>query len=167
MANLSGIAMDKDVQESTGSFTVIPAGKYKACLVADELRDNNAGTGKVLAVKVQILEGQNSGHVLTDYINITNPNPKAQSIGQGTLKRICNLCGVTYPPQDTAGMMGKPLGVDVKVEEFTSNNSVDENGNPKKLKSNKINAYGPPPVATQAAQHQSPPQPAANTVGGW
>jgi hypothetical protein len=112
------------------------------------------------------MDGQFAGEVLTDYINITNPSPKAQAIGQGTLKRICNLCGVPYPPQDTAGLMGKPLGVDVKVEEFTSNNSVDENGNPKKLKSNKINAYGPPPTQTQAAAQQAPAQP-VQQASGW
>lgn len=163
MANLNGIQMDANVQESTGAFTVLPAGKYKACLVADELRDNSAGTGKILELKIQIMEGQFAGEMLTDYINITNPNPKAQSIGQGTLKRICNLCSVPYPPQDTAGLMGKPLGIDVKVEKFTSNTTGKE------LESNKIRSYGP--VPTQQAQTQPAAQAQAQqpiqSASGW
>jgi hypothetical protein len=160
MTSLAGVQLDPNVEESTGAFTVIPAGKYKACLVSDELRDNSAGTGKVLMVKIQIMDGQFAGEVLTDYINITNANPKAQAIGQGTLKRICNLCGVPYPPQDTAGLMGKPLGIDVKVERFTSNTTGKE------LDSNKIKSYGPPPTQTQAAAQQAPAQP-VQQASGW
>ncbi len=159
MANLNGIQMDANVQESTGEFTVIPAGKYRACLVSDQLRDNSAGTGKILEVKIQIMEGQFAGEVLTDYINITNASPKAQAIGQGTLKRICNLCGVPYPPQDTAGLMGKPLGIDVKVEKFTSNTTGKE------LDSNKIRAYGPVPTQqTQPTTQQAAP---VQNASGW
>ena len=155
MANLNGIPLDQEVQENTGAFTVIPAGKYSACIVSDDLRDNKAGTGKILELKLQITAGQFAGEVLTDHLNITNPNPTAQNIGQGTLKRICNMCGAPYPPQDTAVLMGKPLGIDVKVEKFTSNTSGKE------LESNKIKSYGPVPAQTQqpTAQTQPPQQP--------
>ena len=160
MTSLNGLTLDPSVEESTGEFTVIPAGKYKACLVGDELTDNKAGTGKILKVKVQITDGQFAGEILTDYINITNPNPQAQAIGQGVLKRICNMCGVQYPPQDTAPLMGKPLGIDVKVEKFVSITSGKE------LKSNKIKAYGPvpttPPPMQQPAQQQ-----AVQPASGW
>jgi hypothetical protein len=109
------------------------------------------------------MDGQFAGEVLTDYINITNANPKAQAIGQGILKRICNLCGVPYPPQDTAGLMGKPLGIDVKVEKFTSNTTGKE------LESNKIKAYGPIPTQTQTAAQPAPPaqQQPVQQASGW
>ena len=161
MANLNGLTIDKDVKENDGSFTVLPAGKYKACLVGDELKDNKKGTGKILKLKVQIIEGQFSQEIIEDNLNITNPSQVSQAIGQGTLKRICNLCGVPFPPQDTNGLMGKPLVITVKVEEFTSNTS----GKP--LKSNKITKYEPadaqipqPDVAAQA-------QTAAPSASGW
>ena len=156
MANLAGIPLQADVQENTGEFIVIPAGKYRACLVADELRDNSQNTGKVLKVTIQIMEGQFAGETLTDYINITNASAQCQAIGQGTLKRICNLCGVQYPLKDTAVLMGKPLGVDIKVKKFTSNTTGKE------LESNKIRAYGPVPPKTQ----QQPPAPVQN-ASGW
>lgn len=160
MANLNGINLDPNVQENTGAFTVVPAGKYKACLVSDELKDNKAGTGKVLTVKLQILEGQFATEIITDHINITNANPTAQAIGQGTLKRICSMCNVPYPPQDTTKMMGKPLGIDVRVEKFISNTTGKE------LQSNKIKAYGPPPAQQPQPQEQS--QAATSTPpSGW
>jgi len=161
MTALTGIQLDPNVDENTGAFVVMPAGKYKACLVADELKDNSQNTGKILKVALQIMEGQFAGETLTDHINITNPHPKAQAIGQGTLKRICNLCGVPYPPQDTAGLMGKPMGIDVKVEKFTSNTTGKE------LESNKIRSYGP--VPTQQAQAQPATQQAApvQQASGW
>lgn len=165
MANLSTIKgqIDSNVQESNGAFTVVPSGKYKACIVADDLRDNKNKNGMVLMLKLQILEGQFAQEILTDNINITNPSGQCQAIGQGTLKRICNVCNVPFPPNDTAGLMGKPMTIDVTVEEFTSNTT----GKP--LKSNKIKSYGPPmqmtaPVQSLASAGSHPQQQAAS---GW
>jgi len=154
MANFNGINIDANVEESTGEFIVLPAGKYKACIVSDEIKDNRAGNGKIWAIKLQIIQGQYSGQTLTDYINIVNVNLKAQAIGQGILKRICNICNVQFPPTDTVGFMGKPMEVQVKVEEFTSN-TVDDNGNPKKLKSNKVSGYSKVSTAEPAQKQET------------
>jgi hypothetical protein len=164
MTALTGIQLDPNVDENTGAFVVVPAGKYKACIVADELKDNSKKTGKLLEMKVQIVEGQFAGQVITDRLNIINPNSTAQAIGQGTLKRICNLCSVPYPPTETAGLMGKPLGIDIRVEEFQSN-TLDDQGNPKMLKSNKIASYGPVPTQqAQPTQQQAAP---VQNASGW
>jgi len=159
MSNLNGLNIDGNVEENTGGFTVLPAGKYKAVLVGDELTDNKAKTGKILKMKLQVVEGQFATEILTDNLNITNPSQVAQKIGQGTLKRICNLCQVNFPPQDTDGLMGKPMVITVKVEEFKSNNT----GN--MLKSNKISKYDPADTSIPAdmpAQAQAQPQAASN-----
>jgi hypothetical protein len=168
MANLTDIPLQADVAENTGEFTVLPAGKYKACIVADELKDNKNQNGKILVLKIQVTDGQFAREILTDHINITNPSAQCQAIGQGTLKRICNICGVPYPPQDTNGLMGKPFVVDVKVEEFTSNNT----GN--KLKSNKIKGYhsadtptSMAPAQTAAQSHGQDVQPQQQAASGW
>jgi len=158
MTVFTGINLDPNVQENSGEFTVLPAGKYKACIVNDELKDNRAGNGKVLSLKVQIMEGQFAQEILTDYINIINPNATAQAIGQGTLRRICNLCRVQYPPQDTMGLMGKPMAITVAVEEFTSNNT----GNV--LKSNKIKKYDPVSEMATTTPAPAPVQPEQNNL---
>ncbi len=55
MSNLNGLNIDPNVDENSGGFTVLPAGKYKAVIVGDELVDNKSGTGKLLSLKVQII----------------------------------------------------------------------------------------------------------------
>jgi len=168
MAMLTGLNIDKDVEEAGNGFTVLPAGKYKMCLVGDELVNNKANTGKILKLKIQVIEGQFMGEILTDNLNITNPSATCQRIGQGTLKKICNLCGVPFPPQDTAGLMGKPMVVGLTVEEFTSNATG------KTLQSNKVKSYEAANTAipVQMAQRQqanaqtAQPQQTAN-ASGW
>ena len=163
MADLSGVnsQINPDVEESNGAFTVLPAGRYKAVLVADELKDNKKKTGKILELKVQIIDGQFAQEIIKDNLNITNPSTVSQAIGQGTLKRICNLCNVPFPPTDTAPLMGKPMVITVAVEEFKSNTS----GN--MLKSNKVKKYDPAdtPMPQQSTTAETPGTPAA--AGGW
>ena len=160
MTTLAGLQIDPNVKEADGEFTVLPSGKYKAVLVSDELADNKAKSGKILKIKLQILEGQFAQELLTDNINITNPSAQCQAIGQGTLKRICNVCNVPFPPQDTNGLMGKPMVVTVGVEEFTSNVSG------KALKSNKIKKYEPADTLIQP-QPQANAQAEPQAAGGW
>ena len=158
MAMLTGLNIDANVEESNGGFTVLPAGNYKVCLVGDELVDNKSGSGKILKLKLQVIEGQYAGEILKDNLNITNPSPVAQKIGQGTLKRICNICSAPFPPQDTNSLMGKPMVITVQVEEFKSNNT----GN--MLKSNKIKKYDNATAAVTET-NQAPPQ--QQKASGW
>jgi hypothetical protein len=163
MVTLAGLQINPDVEESNGAFTVLPAGKYKAVIMSDELKSNKAATGKILVLKIQVIEGQFAQEILSDNINITNPSAQCQAIGQGTLKRICNLCKVPFPPADTAGLMGKPIVITVSVEKFTSKTSGKE------LDSNSIKKYEPadtpiPQVAPAQTQAQGTPPAAA---GGW
>ena len=155
MANLTGVTLDKNVQESNGEFVVLPAGKYKACLVHDELLDNKAQTGKILKMRFQITEGQFASEILMEHLNITNPSQIAQQIGQGTLKRICNVCKVPYPPQDTTAIMGRPMTLTIAVEEFASNTTG------KMLQSNKIKKYDNVSATPAVPVPPVPPVPSA------
>lgn len=146
MADLSGAKLDPNVEENSGGFTVVPDGKYQVVIVGDKLTDTKSGSGKMLELKVQIIDGEHRGTTITDRLNIVNNSDIAQKIGQGQLKRICNLCGVDYPPSSTDGLIGKPMQATVKTEEFTSNNT----GN--LLKSNKISGYNPVPAVQEGAK---------------
>lgn len=148
MADLTSMGLDPEVEENSGGFEVLPGGKYKMVVVADRVVPTKDNTGKLLEVKLQVVEGQHAGSGMVDRINIINKSPIAQKIGQGQLKRLCNLTGCPYPPSDTTRMYGKPILVTVKIEEFTSNTTGAT------LKSNKVAGYNPvsdvaPPVAGQ------------------
>lgn len=152
MANLMAIQseMDTDVKESGGGFDVLPGGQYKMVIVGDELKDNRAGNGKLLVPKLQVVDGAHAGVTIPDYINLTNPNKQCQEIGQGTLKKICRLCGVQYPPADTTALYGKPMDVKVKVKNFKSNTTGND------LQSNEIKGYSE--VKAQAAPVAATPK---------
>jgi len=163
MANLTGLNIDPEVEESNGVFEVLPAGKYKCAMVGDELKDNKAGTGKILVIRLQVIEGQFAQEIVKDNINITNPSAVCQAIGQGTLKKICNLCKVQFPPAETTGLMGKPMVITVGVQEFISNT------NGKTLKSNTVKKYeaADTPIPSSPAPQQGGQGQQQNTAGGW
>lgn len=138
MSNLQEMGIDENVQENDGgTFIVVPAGKYKMVIVGDQVKDTNAKTGKILLLKNQIVEGSFSGTIIDNILNIKNPSQVAERIGQGTLKRICRITGVPFPPPDTTFMYGKPFIGTVGTKEFKSNTTGAM------IKSNKIQAYNP------------------------
>jgi len=138
MADLTGTNLNPNVEETGSAFTVIADGNYNAVIIGDRVVDTKKKDGKMLEIKWQIIdEGPFQGETIIDRLNIQNPSIQAQNIGQGQLKRICGLCGVTYPPQNTDGLVGKPINIKIVTEEFKSNNT----GN--MLKSNKISGYNP------------------------
>ncbi len=155
MTDLSGANLDPNVKENSGGFTVVPEGKYQVVIVGDKMVPTKARTGKILELKVQIIEGEHRGDTITDRLNILNVSSEAQAIGQGVLKRICNICGVQYPPASTDGLIGKPMIATVKIEAFISNNP---NNPGKELQSNKISGYNPvlttPPAPMKTAASQ-------------
>ena len=167
MTVLTGLNIDPNVPESGGDFVVLPPGKYQAVIIGDELRDTKAGNGKMLVITLQIQDRGEFFHIeIMDRLNIINPSEKAQSIGQGTLKKICNLTNCPFPPADTRKMYGKPLTITVKIEEFESNTSG------KTLQSNKISGYGKPKLTQAAANPPATDQQSAETEpadpnGGW
>lgn len=135
MANLAGIQMDKDVPESGGGFCALPNDTYKMVIIGDELRDNAAKNGKLFVPKLQVVAGPYTGVTILDYINLTNPSVRCQEVGQGTLKKICRFCNVQYPPEDTAGMYGKPMNVKIEVKGFKSKTTGND------LQSNNVKDY--------------------------
>ena len=159
MANLNNLGLDPNVAEASG-FKLIQPGKYRAVIISDDLKDTNKGDGKKLEVVFQLIDQPNKGHEIKTNLNIINPSSKAQAIGQGQLKRLCNLTKVEYPPADTRKMYGIPMIIDVDFgEEFESKNNPG-----KMLKSNEIKGFYPDsgaPVAPQPAQAQ-PSQAAAS-----
>jgi len=140
MADLTNVGLDPNVPENSGGFVLIPEGRYRAVIVGDRLVSTKDTTGKILELKVQLVDGQHAGQTVVDRINIINKSAQAQAIGQGQLRRICGLTGCPFPPSDTTMMHGKPIEITVKIESFTSNTTG------KMLESNKISGYNPVPA---------------------
>jgi hypothetical protein len=158
MADLTNVNLDPDVAESTGGFTLVPQGKYKAVIVGDELADTKSG-GKMLVLRCQIIEGQFQGEEVKARLNILNKSAQAQAIGQGQLRRICAICGAMYPLQNTAPLIGKPMLITIKHEPFKSNTTGEE------LMSMTVSAFAPVPKAQGIPA--SPPQAVGGATRSW
>ena len=104
------------VQESTGGYELIEPGKYRAEIVADEVKESKSTPGNhYLELQVKV-DGTGS---IWDRLNLWNSNPSAVEIANGTLKQIANAIGQSRIA-DSAEMLLKPLMVRVEIEPGTA-----------------------------------------------
>ena len=152
MADLSGINMDKDVKESGQDFEQLPTGNYNAVIVGDELSQNSKGTGMLLTFTWQIIDdkenGKYKGRNIDSRHNIQHTSEVTQRIGQGELKRICGLCGVQYPPQNTEALFGRPISLYIKENNYKSN-KLNDDGSERIIKGNQVSAFNNVPEIPQ------------------
>ena len=113
MAQLGGTFDSTQVQPQE-AFAVIPAGKYKAQIVASEIRATNNGNGQYLWFEIEILEGDCQGRKLWDRLNLWNDNATAVEIAQRTLSAMCHATGQLHI-QDSEALHFKPMLVTVRV----------------------------------------------------
>ena len=76
-------------EESASMFSKVPAGDYEVSLAHAQFKEGKKNDGASgLQVGYMIESGPHKGKMLSDYINIANPNEKAVEIGLARLKKI-------------------------------------------------------------------------------
>lgn len=159
MARL-GATFDATQVEPNQPFAVIPAGKYKAQIVASEIRATNNGAGQYLWFELDILDGEHAGRKLFERLNLWNDNAAAVEIAQRTLSAICHATGQLHV-EDSEALHFKPMLVTVRVRPAgpgKDGKSYDA--------SNEIRGYeaangaAPAPVASAPAAHAARAAPA-------
>ncbi len=100
---------------STGSFEPIPEGWYIASIVSAELKTTKAGTGKFIALRMDVMGPTHQGRVLFTNLNINNPNPTAEGIGRQQLGAIMSAIGVAKL-KNTDQIIGGKLQVKVAIK---------------------------------------------------
>jgi len=126
MSQLTETYTEADLPADTGDFAPLPAGWYTADIESSELRETKAGTGKYIAVRYKITGETHVGRVVFGNLNISNPNPKAESIGKqqlGSLMRAIGLASVTDTDQLIGGNCGIKLSV-TRSEQYGDGNDV-------------------------------------------
>jgi len=140
------------------SFDPVPQGQYRVMITQSEQKNNSKGTGTILEIFHEIIEGEYKGKRIRNVINLDNPNLTSVEIGRKQLADLCRKISVTRPqgPQD---LLNKVVIVDTDVESYK-----DSNGNEKF--SNRVKSYiessgtvTPPPATNNA----STPAPASTT----
>lgn len=143
MAQL-GINFNPDQIEITEGFEVIPPGWYPVTITKSDVVQNNKGTGKILKLTMQVLQGERAGSTITDNLNIIHQNETAQRIGQSDLAKVCKAVGFSGQLMDTSQLHGRSFEVRVAVEQFESNKEPG-----KMLDSNKVKDYRAPGAVPQ------------------
>ena len=140
MANLSGFnAMD--VEPNTG-FELIPAGDYRACIVASGMKATKDGNGSYLDLQIQILGGPYQNRTLFEKLNLKNQSEKAVAIAKATLSSICRACNV-LTPSDSADLHGIPFVISVGTRKREDNGEMVN-----RIKSFKKDGLSAPPESS-------------------
>lgn len=105
---------------SPSLFTTVPEGEYSVVVSHAEVKENKAGNGHYIEVGYEVVEGNLSGALIRDILNISNVNKDSERIGLDRLKTIATYTGAKNPNKiaDTADFMNKKaFRVLVKLED--------------------------------------------------
>lgn len=114
------------VQPDTMTFDPIPAGNYTAIISESEVVQTKSGTGQMLKLRWDVVDGPMKGRVVFDRLNIVNSNPKAEEIGQRQLSSLCHAAGVMQL-QDTQQLHGVPVSIKVAIRKDETGQYGDSN----------------------------------------
>lgn len=133
--------------ELENSFNVVPAGEYVAIIEDSDYVPNNQGTGMILKLTYQIIDGPGDckGRKLFNNLNLQNKSQQAVEIAKRTLNSICVATGHTGSVADSSMLHNKAMLINVTVKD-----------DPSYGKQNKISKHSPVPVQSVAgSQPQS------------
>jgi Protein of unknown function (DUF669) len=166
MAKLGG-TFDASGVEPNAPLEALPPGDYRVQILQSEMRVTKAGTGQILWLDMEVLEGPLKGRHLYDQLNLINPNPTAEEIAQRTLSAICHAVG-KLQVADSEELHFLPMVVKVAVKP----NGYNEVKGYKPVKQAAAagtpvpTVNGPTPTPPTAAP-QARPAPAANSTAPW
>jgi len=100
-------------------FEPVPQGKYKLQVVDSKIDDTSTGSGQMLTLTLEVVEGPFERRKLWDRLNIVNQNPEAQRIAQQSLRGLCLSIGLN-DLKDTEQLHFKPFYAQVTVQQDKS-----------------------------------------------
>jgi hypothetical protein len=153
MADLNGF--DANQVEPTGDFDPIPAGKYLAVITDSEMKPNKAGTGSLLQLTFQIVDGEYQNRLIWTRLNLDNPNAVAVQIARADLSAICRAVGV-LSPRDSVELHNLPLVIHVRCKKRNDTGDIV----------NEIKGFAKRETPNQVGQPTSAP-PSNNSSPPW
>lgn len=126
MARLDKVYAESELPKSDRSFEPVPDGWYDVTITEADVKETNAGTGTYIKLRYDITGPAHSGRVVFGNINNSNPNPKAEEIGNQQLGELMRATGLSRL-KDTDQLIGKRLTVKLttqKSEQYGDKNEV-------------------------------------------
>lgn len=123
---MGGESFNPQEHEAQGDFEPLPPGWYSVEVDSAEVKQTRNGDGYYLKIQFNVIGESYNGRKLFDQINLSNPNQKAEEIGQRELASLGQAVGLTAI-NDSAELQGKTLEVKTKVEDsqqFGENNKI-------------------------------------------
>lgn len=93
----------------------LPKGMYQVVIVESQIKNNLAGTGEYISLKLQVVDGEHSGRWIWDNLNVRNASKTAEEIAQRQLQLVCLACGVTKLNQ-TEELHDIPILAEVDID---------------------------------------------------
>lgn len=136
---------------------LLPPGQYIAQIIESDLVATKTGSGQMLKLTFEIVDGPLAKRRLWENLNIQNSNAQAQEIAQRSLKRICTAVGHQGVLSDSEALHFKPMRIRVSVEEDKSGQYGPQN---------RIKNFEPVSGNSFAGASAPAPQPQAAVGGG-
>ena len=102
-----------------GNFQQLPTGKHPVVITASEVKATKDGSGSMVVLELEVIDGPNKGAVGNMIINLYSSSDKARSIAESQFAALGYVTGV-FMITDTAQLHGKPFAVDVQEQSLTS-----------------------------------------------
>ena len=133
-----------------------PDGNYCLQAIESEIKPTSKGTGTMLNLILEVIEGEYKGRRVYEGINIQNNSAAAQQIGQKQLSALCHACGHLKAVTDSNELHYKPFWATIGTK-------IDDSGKykPKNVVKKYLFENGNVPAGAAPATPAIPPQPAA------
>ena len=108
------------------SYEPIPEGVYTMMVANAERRQTKAGTGLMLVLNLDVVDGPYAGRKFWKNINIKNPNPETERRGLEEYVTLTMLCGLDPNNTKSSSMViGNTFPVKTKVEPRKDNGQLE------------------------------------------
>lgn len=102
-----------------GNFQQLPTGKHPVIITASEVKATKDGSGGMVVLELEVIDGPNKGAVGNMIINLYSSSDKARSVAESQFAALGYVTGV-FMITDTAQLHGKPFAVDVQEQSLTA-----------------------------------------------
>jgi len=102
--------------EPKRDFVALPAGIYNVVCMDAQWKATKAGTGKMLVLTFEVIDGPKKERKVITRLNLENPNATAVQIAQSELSSICRAIGVLKPTSEY-DLLNRPLQISVYVDD--------------------------------------------------
>ena len=122
---MAQLIFDATTVAPQATYTPIPAGVYTTAIVDSDVKPTKSG-GTQAIFTLQVVDGPFAGRKVFARLNVRNPSPEAERIGQSQLSALQHAAGVLQM-QDTSQLHGTVVRARITVRKDDTGQYGDSN----------------------------------------